>query len=357
MRIVVMPADLAGCGYYRVIWAAEYLQTQGYDIAIHYPQQKDQGLEVHFRGDATTDPNAEIIDVKVPDNADVLVMQRVSHNWHEPVIKILRDKGVACVIDMDDDLSCIHPENQAFRTYHPKNTKTPFSWKNVEASCKAATLVTVSTQALLSVYAKHGRGHVLDNYVPQRYLNIEADKDKVFGWPGTTQSHPNDLQVIGQAVNDLIRDGYDFRVVGPPSRVQQALRMKETPNFTGTVSIGNWAAEIARLQVMLAPLATTQFNTSKSRLKAIEASSVGVPWVASPRAEYRRFHKESGGGLLVEGQKEWYKAVKQLMDDADLREELGTRGREYMQGQTIEGNAWRHLEAWTRAYDIEHGKA
>jgi hypothetical protein len=78
--------------------------------------------------------------------------------------------------------------------------------------------------------------------------------------------------------------------------------------------------------------------------------------VASPRAEYRRLHKESGAGLLAEGPKEWYKAIKQLMDDAQLRQELGERGREYMRTQTIEANAWRHLEAWQRAYDIQHGR-
>lgn len=695
---------------------------------------KPTGLEVHFRGNVNDDPNAEIIDVKVPNGADVLVMQRLSHNWHARVIEILRSKGVAMVIDMDDDLSNIHPDNKAFLTYHPRNTRTPFSWKNVEQACKAATLVTVSTKALLNVYARHGRGHVIDNYVPQRYLHINAEQDKVFGWPGTTDSHPNDLQVTGGAVQTLIEDGYEFRVIGPVTGAQGALRLKERPSHTGIVQMVNWASEIAKLQVALAPLATTAFNGSKcidsamrvstdrgiqqagdleagmrvwhdgwkrieateqgprrsgllittkfgyqlkltpehrmmlttgewkradelvindqmameaesgspvqyqttpwpadsrmtrdlrlnrnafhdaedvprltisprlgrllgafagdgsvqaktqiciscdgidqdwidllsndikaiglhpstqvrttydgkplvrkrtitaasahlirvfehlgvvrkkengwpirrpcvpeviwkspreviaeflagyfeadgtvsrtttsatskdeqlirdvqrlllvfgikskvvpitgqaqngfigdywvvrlgraatdifekeigfrsgrkralqatvtakphsnayrpmvwsdeivsieacmvdpvdiqvegevfvlagfvshnSRLKLLEASAVGVPWVASPRAEYRRFHQESGGaGILVDNRKDWYKAVKQLMDDASMRQELGERGRQHMQGQTIERNSWRLWEAWTRAYEIQHGK-
>ncbi len=363
MKVCIMPADTAGCGYYRLIWAAEYLQNLGHDIEIQYPMSKEltnngkpTGLEVHFRGDMRDDPNAEIIDVKIPNDADVLVMQRLSHNWHGKVIEILRSKGVAMVIDMDDDLSNIHPDNQAFLTYHPKNARTPFSWKNVEQACKAATLVTVSTKQLLGVYARHGRGQVIDNFVPERYLRIKANQDKVFGWPGTTQSHPNDLQVTGDAVQNLINDGYEFRVVGPPSGVKGALRLKEEPANTGVVQLVNWASEVARLQVMLAPLAPTAFNTSKSRLKILEAASVGVPWVGSPRAEYRRFHQESGSGLLVEGRKDWYKAIKLLMDDASLRQDLGERGREYMQSQTVEKNAWRYLEAWTRAYDIQRGK-
>lgn len=259
------------------------------------------------------------------------------------------------VIDMDDDLSCIHPDNKAFVNYHPKNKQTPYSWKNVEQACKVATLVTVSTKQLLGVYARHGRGVVIDNYVPEQYLQIKVDQDKVFGWPGTTDSHPNDLQVTGGAVQQLIDDGYDFRVVGPVTGAKAALRLKEQPPHTGIVQMVNWASEIGKLQVALAPLAPTAFNGSKSRLKAIEAASVGVPWVASPRAEYRRFHQESGSGLLADNRKEWYKAVKRLMDDASMRQELGEKGREYMQTQTVEKNAWRLWEAWSRALEIQRG--
>lgn len=357
MRVLVLPADLAGCGYYRLLWAAEFLQNQGHDIIIQYPNDKNVGLEVHFRGDVQGDPNAEIVDVKVPEEADVLVMQRLSHNWHQAVVTKMREKGVAVVIDMDDDLSCIHPDNKAFWNYHPRNSKTPFSWKNVEWACKNATLVTTSTKQLQSVYAKHGRGQVIDNYVPARYLNIKADQDKVFGWPGTTESHPNDLQVTGHAVQQLVDDGYDFRIVGPPSKARERFHLKEDPGSTGVVKIFDWPSEIAKLQVVLAPLARTQFNTSKSRLKLAEASSQGVPWVASPRTEYRKFHKESGAGILVDTPKDWYKGVKQLMDDAQLRADLGERGREFMRTQTIEANAWRWMEAWQRAYDIERGTA
>lgn len=356
MRVAVMPADMAGCGFYRLIAASEYLQMLGHDIRLQYPNQKDIGLKVHFRGDAN-DPNAEMVDVEIPFDADVLVMQRISHNWHTQLVPLLRKKGITIVIDMDDDLSSIHPDNQAFRNYHPRNIRTPFSWKNVERACKDATLVTVSTRQLLNVYAKHGRGVVIDNYVPQRYLQITPkDRDKVFGWAGTTQSHPNDLQVCAQGVQQLISDGYEFRVVGPKSKVQQALRLKDEPTFTGVVSLFDWPAEVAKLQVSICPLAATQFNQGKSRLKAIEANSTGVPFVASPRAEYRRYVKESGGGLLAETGKEWFANVKRLMDDANLRHDLGEAGRMHMQTQTIEANAWRLWEAWEHAYNIQHGK-
>lgn len=355
MRVLVLPADMAGCGFYRLIAASEVLLMQGYDLRIQYPNQPNIGLKVHFRG-ASGDPNAEIVDVEIPEGADVLVMQRISHHWHMPVVNLLRAKGITVVIDMDDDLSCIHPSNKAYLNYHPKNTRTPYSWRNVEKACKDATMVTVSTPGLLGVYAKHGRGHVIENFVPKRYLNINVEQDKVFGWAGTTDSHPNDLQVCGQSVKQLMAMGHEFRLVGPPSKVKDALRLDKVPNHTGVVPLFEWPTEVAKLQVAMAPLASTQFNVSKSALKLLEANSVGVPYVASPRSEYRRHHQGAGAGLLVDTPKQWVDAVNKLMTDSALRKELGERGREYMRTRTIEANAWRLWEAWERAYDIQHGR-
>jgi glycosyltransferase involved in cell wall biosynthesis len=350
LKVLVVPADAYGCGYYRLIWVAEYLKSQGYDIEIQMPSQsKDSGLEIKLADN-------EVVDVTVPGGADVLVLQRVSHYWHSQVITLLRTKGVAVVIDMDDDLSSIHRDNIAWMNYHPRSN-TPYSWKHVEQACKDATLVTVSTKPLLDVYARHGRGQVLDNYVPAWYLDIKPEGTGYFGWAGTTRSHPDDLPACGKAVQNLIGEGYQFKVIGPKSKVKEGLRLAEEPEYTGVVDLDNWAREIAKLSVALAPLTPSKFNQSKSRLKIVEAMAVGVPWVGSPRPEYMRVHRESGGvGILVDTPKDWYRAVKKLMDDGPLRQELGESGKEYMRDQTIEANAWRWLETWARAYDIEKGK-
>ena len=294
----------------------------------------------------------QISDVVVPRGADVIVLQRVAHSLHAQVITLLRKKGVAVVIDMDDDLTCIHRNNKAWMNYHPKSN-TPYSWRNAEQACRDATLVTVSTAPLLKVYAKHGRGLIIDNYVPQSNLDIAVEQGDAFGWAGTTLSHPADLSVCGRLVQQLVDDGYKFRVIGPKSEVKAQLKLTQEPDYTGIIKIQDWAAETARLKVAMAPLEISPFNNAKSRLKAIEAASVGVPWVASPRQEYRRFHRESGSGLLADTPKDWYKSIKQLMDDEPLRKELGERGREYMRTQTIEANAHLWLDAWTQAYEFE----
>lgn len=355
MRVYVVPADAYGCGHYRLIWPADVLhKAHGVNVSVIPPNGKSG-----FLAKVEEEPGKKPIlkSVTIPEDADVIVLQRPAHPLQPQMIKMMRSNGVAVIVDMDDDMSSIHPKNIAYETYHTRSS-SPFSWRHATESCKEATLVTTSTSQLQKVYARHGRGVVLDNYVPSAYLKFHKQETGNFGWPGTTSSHPDDLQATGDAVKRLIGDGHDFRVVGGQSKVREALRLDAEPTFTGAVGPEAWARTIAQtLDVGMAPLSSTAFNTSKSRLKAIELMSVGVPWVGSPRAEYRRVNRESGCGLLADTPREWYSKLKQLLTDDVLRKEQAEAGREWMQQQTYEAKSWLWLEAWEQALKIQRGSS
>lgn len=352
MKVYVLPADPHGCGHYRLIWPSNVLQKAGHDVVI-MPPQKNSGFMASTQD--RPDGSQQLTGLRVPADADVIVLQRPSHPLQPEMIQMLRANGIAVVVDMDDDMSSIHPDNIAFHMYRP-SSGTPYSWKYAVECCKVATLVTTSTRALQKVYAKHGRGMVLDNYVPAKYLEYESEEAGTFGWAGTTKSHPNDLQMTGSAVRQLMSEGYKFRVVGGKSKVRQALRLQEDPDVTGSIPLDQFARWVGNsLDVGMAPLAPTSFNTSKSRLKVIEYMAVGVPWVGSPREEYRRTHRESGCGLLADTPKEWYSKLKLLLDDEVLRKEQVEAGRQWMVGQTYQANAWRWWEAWEEALRTQRG--
>lgn len=354
MRILVSPADAGGCGYYRLMFAAEHLKMLGHDITIVYPL-KGGGFDVKFEDNVMTDFMLPYEDI------DIVVMQRISHPWHVQLIPLMRKKGIAAVIDIDDDLSAIHPGNSAFHTYRHRNTSTPFSYVHAAEACKVATYVTVSTKRLLGTYVRHGRGQILDNYVPERYLYIEPaqpHENPRFGWAGSVDSHPADLGVCGRATQELIDMGHEFRVIGPQRGIADRFKLRSEPTATGPVKLTSWPMEIANnIDVGMAPLEISAFNGAKSRLKPLEYNSLGIPYVGSPRDEYRRYHKESGGaGLLADSPREWVKSIDTLMKNEVMRKELGEMGRSFVaNGNTVEQNSWRFLEAWTRALEIERG--
>lgn len=352
MKVYVLPADSYGCGHYRLAWPADVLGKAGHDVII-VPPVKGGGFLAKF----TEDDNGKkvLTGLQVPGDADVIVLQRPAHEYQPQMIDMIRDNGIAVVIDMDDDMSAIDRDNVAHAMYSPRSN-TPYSWKYASESCKRATFVTTSTRALQKVYAPHGRGAVLDNYVPQACLLDSHTDTGRFGWAGTTMSHPNDLQVTGRTVGRLLDEGQQFRVVGGPSKVQQALKLTQGVDYTGSVDLIDWIKTIgASYDVGMVPLALSTFNTAKSRLKGIEHMAAGVPWVASPREEYRRLHRESGCGLLADTPKDWYTQLIRLLGDEVLRKEQTEMGMEYMKDQTYQAQAWRWLEAWERALKVQRG--
>jgi glycosyltransferase involved in cell wall biosynthesis len=304
-------------------------------------------LSALMRGDTVTDVN-------IPSDADVMVFQRIAHRYMAQAVSVIRRKGVAVVIDMDDDLTCIHPANPAFELFHPRRGNPHYSWEHTLRACEAATLVTVSTPALLTRYARHGRGHVLYNMVPARYLDVPHEDNDVIGWGGSVHSHPTDLQVMGPAIAQLIQSGHRFKIAGSGYGAREALGLSERASIetTGNVPIGAWPLALNTLGVGVAPLAESKFNQSKSWLKMLEYAAVGVPCVASPRPEYARLHK-LGVGVVARTPREWHRWLRDLAGSAELRAEVAGRGRDVARDHTIEGNAWRWLETWERARDAE----
>ncbi|MGI0012093.1 MAG: hypothetical protein ACREBU_01425 [Nitrososphaera sp.] len=349
MKVYVFPADHFGCGYYRMIWPAVALRQNGHDVTVADPSQKSL-LQGALR-------KGKLAGVWVPAGTDVVVLQRVTHAYLAGVVPMIRDQGVAVVIDMDDDLTCVDPANPAWAMLHPRRYPIHHSWENNLKACEAATMVTVSAPSLAARYASHGRFRVLHNMVPESYLRVSHIDSDLIGWAGSVHSHPNDLQVTGSAISGLIGAGHRFQIVGSGAGVYGALGVLDKQpriSATGIVPILAWPEAVTGIGVGIAPLADTEFNKSKSWLKPAEYSAVGVPWVASPRAEYTRLHK-LGAGWLADSPSEWHSKLTTLVTDPQARTDLAGIGREVMTKHTIEGNAWRWWEAWTEALAIQRG--
>jgi hypothetical protein len=349
VKVIVYPADAFGCGSFRMRWPGEACAQAGHDVSVVEP--KDRKLRVVMEGDTVKD----VLDV----DADVVVLQRVTHAYMAQAISVMRGKGITVVVDVDDDLSSIHPSNPAWKMHHPGNEGKRLaggqvhrhSWRNLARACRDATLVTVSTPALLDVYARHGRGHVLPNYLPDMYYGLPRTDSDTIGWPGSFHSHPNDPEVVGGSISRLVEEGASFVMRGDSSGAGKALGLAEDP-AGGAVPIEEWPRAVAELGVGIAPLADTRFNRSKSWLKPLEMSAAGVPWVASPRAEYARLHK-MGAGILADRPRVWYRELKRLRESSALRQELSEAGRAVAEQLRLRDNAWRWADAWQRAYEVQ----
>lgn len=338
MKTIVFPSDRFGCGSLRAIWPGEHCAAAGHDVEVVRPQ--DRRVRLVMEGDTVKD---------VLVDADVIVLQRVTHARTAQTVAVLRAKGVAVVVDVDDDLSSIHPSNPAWAVHRPG--AGPHSWHNLALACREASLVTVSTPALLDVYARHGRGHVLPNYLPDQYYGLPRIDSDTIGWPASFHSHPNDAEPVGGAVARLADEGAEFVMRGDSTGAGRAFGLAADP-AGGGVPIEEWPRAVASLGIGIAPLADTKFNRAKSWLKPLEMSAAGVPWVASPRAEYARLHA-LGAGVLADRPRTWYRELKRLRESPALRQELSEAGRAVAEQLRLRDHSWRWQEAWSRAYEMQ----
>lgn len=353
MKVYVYPADMTGCGHYRLIWPAEALQRKGYDVVVVPPSERM--WRVTMMGEN------QVLNANYPKDADVIVFQRTTNRGHIALARWLRQQGVAVVLDVDDDMAHIHPDNVAWQVYHPQNRyREPdhylrnHSWHNMADLAQVVTLVTVSTQTLMDRYARHGRGRVLLNRLPAYHLRIgrEHKDSELLGWPGATYNHPNDPQVTRPGIARLVGEGHQLLVCGPEATARSAFGLPNAATTLGDIEFQDWPRHISRFGVGIAPLAATVFNDAKSWLKFLELIGAGVPAVVSPRAEYLRLHAE-GVGFVANKPKDWYRLCKRLLTSPELRREESERGLEVASRHVIDDHCEAWWEAWTYARRIQ----
>jgi hypothetical protein len=353
VKVYVYPADETGCGHYRLIWPAEALQRKGYDVVVVPPSERL--WRVTMAGEDT------VLNASYPRDADVIVFQRTTNRGHIALARWLRQRGVAVVLDVDDDMAHIHPDNVAWQVYHPRNRYREMdhylrnhSWHYMAELANVVSLVTVSTPTLMDRYARHGRGRVLLNRLPASFLRVgETHQDsQVLGWAGATYNHPNDPQVTRPGIARLVREGFQLTVCGPEEDARRAFGLAEAATTLGDVSFDRWARVISGFGVGIAPLAATVFNDAKSWLKFLELIGAGVPAVVSPRLEYLRLHAE-GIGFVAHKPKDWYRLCKRLLTSPGLREDQSGHGLEVARRHIIDDHCEAWWEAWTYARQVQ----
>jgi glycosyltransferase involved in cell wall biosynthesis len=347
MKVMLVPCDQNAVGKNRIIWPAEILKSRGYDINI---------TDGTFSCEMVKDQDGSNVIVGLAEDIphDVVVFQRVAEENQLELIKLLQEKGKAIVVEVDDNYSALHKDhplrNLINPVLSPKN-----NWKILEKACEIADLVTCTTQSLADFYAPHGRYKILKNYVPERYLRIKHNPQKLkdVGWTGSTMTHIKDLEVVGDSAMRLQRAGAQFCVVGTGVGVKDQLKISYV-KVLGQHKLEKYAFYYAKMGIAICPLQPSNFNDCKSWLKVIEAASLGIPTVASPSEDYLEAEK-LGLCEIAKTPDEWFSKVLSLVDDQQKRVNKSQEIRDIMQDMTYEKHAEQWWQAWEQA--LENGKS
>jgi len=339
-KLLMIPADNMGCGFYRIAQPAKWLRKFGWEIRI---------------GDITKIESSDI------DWSDLMVIQRPSSSFQISAIQYAKSQGKKVVFELDDYIHGILPSNPGYEAWKPERL-------NLARACHAMRLadaVTTTTELLANEFRQYNKSvYVLPNYLDfslwdKRIPFRDTDRLRI-GWIGG-HSHAADLEVISQPIVDICREfpKVKFVLMGfVPERVFEAIPSMVEPckacgyegqiEFRQGVSVLKFPEAIAttNIDIGLAPIIDVAFNRTKSDLKLKEYMKLGVPWIASDVTPYQAWRASGAGYVVSNHPDDWKQHIKLLIEDKEVRKALGETGHKLSKDFSIA----THINEWKMAY-------
>lgn len=325
LSILGCPHAPDGSGYYRFYLPYKHL-ARGVDHRIMLPPAGERFL-----------PTAEQVD-----QLDLIAGQRFVGPDGVALWEQWKKQGVKLVLETDDDVLQCDTSSGLAHWFDPEFTET---YKQIVGM---SDLVTVSTEPLADEIRKLNKNvAVLPNHVDSDLLYHERPRRErlTVGWQGGG-SHLIDWMEAAEPVGEILRvnPDVDMHFVGIDySPLLRKTDCRYTP----------WRQDVwayfkgIDFDIGLAPLADTPFNRSKSWIKALEYMAMGIPVIASDQPAYRDLVQDGVTGYLVRTVDEWKTRLIDLINDEDMRAEMGAAGKKVASGWTIQ-TGWK---LWRDAYE------
>jgi len=255
------------------------------------------------------------------------IFEWLVHKFKKPII-----------YDFDD---AIFLQNYNLANRFCRFLKFPSKTKEI---IKMASRVIVPNM-FLKEYACKFNEHVYIIPTPidtDRFKMAEKSSNKLaIGWVGsfTTALY---LKVVFNAMQQLSKK-YDFvlKIFGageiisiPGVKIENHdWHLKKEVEYFQSIDIGIY------------PLIDTLWARGKAGFKAIQYMAVGVPVVASSVGMVKDFIEDGVNGYLIKTEEEWIEKISKLMEDPNLRRNIGLAGRKTVEEKySLKLNAFKFLE-------------
>jgi glycosyltransferase involved in cell wall biosynthesis len=258
-----------------------------------------------------------------------------------------RSLGKLCVLDVDDDVWSLHPDNPAYEFYEKSG-----AGEHAREVVRFADVVTVPTRYLADlIRPMNPNVVVIPNALPQNHWpsspkDVGHGGEVVIGWAGSS-SHSSDIGILSGVVESTL-SACPTAVFEFSDTLELPFSPDDRIRRVPSVGIEEYAGLLGRFDIGLAPLKDTRFNRAKSDLKALEYAMCGVPTVASKVLPYTISVRHGETGMIAASPKDWIKYVRRLVDDAESRARMGAAAHVWAQTRTIA----RLADSWARAYGL-----
>jgi len=274
---------------------------------------------------------------KIAKDYDIIYLNYLNQAWGFAAMGCMARKyGRKMVMDFDDDLWSILPDNTAYQVYK----KGSEGVKVITAIANEVDYVTCTNFYLKNAIAHHTfKRHefieIFPNYIDfdlYKYRPRFKDTNQIQLVHFGSSSHFNSLQSeeFNRGIDKILKEypNVVFKTVGafiPKYKLRWGARYAHAFGDTDVYKWikGRFPDVMRETDILVAPLTDNVYNRCKSSIKFIEASSAKKPGVWQDIRQYREVVEGGKNGLLARTAQDWYEAIKKLIDDKELRREMG----------------------------------
>lgn len=318
-------------------------------------------MEVPAREINKSYPNHDMVvkgDILMSDyfRSNIMIFQRQFTEANLQKMLLAKSMGIKTIYEIDDDLFNLDPAFKApsefFLQPEIRDIMTRFL-------CNADAITTTTVQLAKALQASTGTKKpifVVDNYLDveswdSAFANKEHKDTITIGWMGS-QSHVVDAPLVSKALGRLANEYPTLRhhFIGwlDLTTLPDLAAHKDRVLSEGWCDISELPNTMSDIDIGLCPLVDNVFNVSKSCIKWLQHSALGIPTVASNVGPYQAITHGTDGILVDNTEESWYLALKDLIDNEMKRKEIGCNARKtLLQKYDIRSN----VSNWVSVFD------
>ncbi|MCT7972013.1 glycosyltransferase family 4 protein [Laspinema olomoucense] len=242
--------------------------------------------------------------------------------------RLVAQQGLPIIYDFDD------PIWMSYRS--PTNGfLSRLKWPSKTATiCRLAKTVMVGN-SLLAQYAKQytDRVSVVPSTIDMKDYPPKGDHQEqatvTLGWTGSHSTLPflEDIKTPLQQVTSI----YSFRlsVISHTDTYQ----MEGVPTFSKLWKADTEALDLHDADIGLAPFPNTGWTPWRCHGKILQYMAIGIPTIASPIGIIPDYIQDGVNGFLASTDQEWVEKLSRLIENPNLRREMGLAGRKTVENR------------------------
>lgn len=381
IKILFAPSDGAGVGHFRSIWPAQKISEMfdseveveiNHDFVndINYYKQFDI---VHFHRQLGPYENLENFAKELRAHGTILLMDiddywtpEKSHPMYHAAIKEkLAEKIISAFKCVDYVTTTTDIFAEHIRKYNPNVEVMPNAlnmqekqWQNdlFKPSDKVRFAFIGGSSHMADIELMRSSMNILNNdtNLTGKYQIVMCGYD-VRGY--TTEIGPNGEHIntrkiepretIWNKFEEVFTDNYNPNIISPEYKkyLQKCANKDYDTDVYNENFVRRWTLPLTRYgehynfcDVAMAPLVENTFNAVKSELKIIESGLKNKVLIAQDFGIYKELIEDGVNGLLVstkDNTRGWYKAIKRLIEDPELRNNLAKNLNNFVKDKYI----------------------